>query len=74
MSNVVKGQRSGSILLDFLKRYFMSDNKTGCRFITVDAYRTAEPFYQKNGFLYLSSADEEKPTRLMFYDLINIEN
>lgn len=74
LSNVVKGQRIGSILLDFLKRYFVSDNKTGCRFITVDAYRTAEPFYQKNGFLYLSSADEEKPTRLMFYDLINIEN
>lgn len=74
LNNVVKGQRIGSILLDFLKRYFMSDNKTGCRFITVDAYRTAEPFYQKNGFLYLSSADEDKPTRLMFYDLINIEN
>ena len=48
--------------------------KTGCRFLTVDAYRTAEPFYQKNGFLYLSSEDTGKATRLMFYDLINLED
>lgn len=74
LSNTVKGKHIGSILLDFMKRYFVSDNKTGCRFLTVDAYRTAESFYQKNGFLYLSTADEEKPTRLMFYDLINMED
>ena len=74
LSNAVKGKHIGSILLDFMKRYFVSDNKTGCRFLTVDAYCTAEPFYQKNGFLYLNSADEGKPTRLMFYDLINLED
>lgn len=55
-----------------MKRYFVADNKTGCRFLTVDAYHTAEPFYLKNGFLYLNSGDVEKPTRLMFYDLINL--
>lgn len=74
LSNAVKGKHIGSILLDFMKRYFVSDNKTGFRFLTVDAYCTAEPFYQKNGFLYLNSADEGKPTRLMFYDLINLED
>lgn len=74
LADTVKGQRIGSMLLDFLKRFFVSDNKTGCRFLTVDAYRTAEPFYMKNGFLYLSSADSKKPTRLMFYDLINLED
>lgn len=74
LSNAVKGQHIGSILLDFMKRYFVSDNKTGCRFLTVDAYRTAEPFYMKNGFLYLNSSDVEKPTRLMFYDLINLDD
>lgn len=73
LSHSVRGQHIGSILLDFMKRYFISDNKTGCRFMTVDAYRTAEPFYAKNGFLYLSNSDVEKPTRLMFYDLINLE-
>lgn len=74
LSKTARGQHIGSILLDFMKRYFVSDNKTGCRFLTVDAYHTAEPFYLKNGFLYLNSADAEKPTRLMFYDLINLED
>lgn len=74
LSNAVKGKRIGSILLDFMKRFFVSDNKTGCRFLTVDAYRTAESFYLKNGFLYLNSADENQPTRLMFYDLINLDD
>ena len=74
ISTSAKGQHLGSILLDFMKWYFVSDNKTGCRFLTVDAYRTAEPFYQKNGFLYLSSEDTGKATRLMFYDLINLED
>lgn len=73
LNNEVKGKHIGSFLLDFMKRYFVSDNKTGCRFMTVDAYRSAEPFYKKNGFLYLSNADIEKPTRLMFYDLINLD-
>lgn len=68
----IQGQHIGSLLLDFMKRYFISDNKTGCRFFTVDAYASAIPFYQKNGFLYLNSSDTEKPTRLMFYDLINL--
>ncbi|WP_288716888.1 GNAT family N-acetyltransferase [uncultured Duncaniella sp.] len=74
LSNDIRGKHVGSILLDFMKRYFVSDNKTGCRFMTVDAYRTAEEFYLKNGFLYLNSTDSEKPTRLMFYDLINLED
>lgn len=72
LSHTAKGKHIGSILLDFMKRYFVADNKTGCRFLTVDAYHTAEPFYLKNGFLYLNSGDVEKPTRLMFYDLINL--
>lgn len=74
ISDSVKGKHIGSILLDFMKRFFVSDNKTGCRFLTVDAYRTAESFYLKNGFLYLNSADENQPTRLMFYDLINLDD
>lgn len=69
----IRGYRIGSMLLDFMKRYFVSDNKTGCRFMTVDAYSTAIPFYEKNGFLFLNGADVDKSTRLMFYDLINLE-
>ena len=72
LSDDLKGKHMGSFLLDFMKRYFTTDNKSGCRFMTVDAYRNAVPFYEKNGFLYLSKVDDERPTRLMFYDLINV--
>lgn len=40
-----KGQSLGTFILDFIKSYFVIDNKTGCRFITVDAYNEAVPFY-----------------------------
>lgn len=43
----------GSQTLDFVKAWFVSDdNKTGCRFVIVDAYNedSAIKFYQKNGF------------------------
>ncbi|MBD5320533.1 MAG: GNAT family N-acetyltransferase [Bacteroides sp.] len=74
LSQDVKGLGIGRMLMDFMKRYFVSENKTGCRFLTVDAYRTAEGFYKKNGFMFLNSADVEKSTRLMFYDLINLDD
>ena len=34
----LKGHSIGTLLLDFIKSYFVVDNKTGCRFLTVDAY------------------------------------
>lgn len=49
----------GSRAMDFIKHWMVSENKTGCCFITVDAYPTAVPFYQKNGFKFLGG-DEEK--------------
>lgn len=70
VSDLARGEGIGSMLLDFIKAYFIIDNKTGCRFITVDAYRSAIPFYEKNGFLPLLEEDDENtPTRLMFFDL-----
>ena len=74
LSEDLRGNRIGSLLLDFMKRYFISDNKTGCRFLTVDAYLAAVGFYEKNGFLYLNKSKEDAPTRLMFYDLINLDD
>lgn len=79
-----KGYNIGSQILDFLKGWFRSfDNKTGCRFIVVDAYNNERTlhFYEKNGFkmLYKTEDEErdflelspEKPldTRFMFFDL-----
>ena len=43
----LKGQRIGQFLVNFIKSYFLADNKTGCRFLTVDAYAAAIPFYLK---------------------------
>ena len=68
-----KGINIGSTLLGFIKRYFTADNKTGCRFITVDAYAAAIPFYFKNGFVPLNDEDIEEPTRLLYFDLNDLD-
>lgn len=68
----VKQQHIGTRIMNFIKSYFIEDNKTGCRFITVDAYASAVPFYQKNGFEPLTSDDVDDATRLLYFDLNDI--
>ena len=69
-----KYQKSGigSQLLDAIKVSFTRGNKTGCRFITVDAYNNPKTlnFYQRNDFVFLTSKDEKDETRHMYFDLI----
>ena len=60
-------------LNDFTKRYFTADNKTGCRFITVDAYSATIPFYLRNGFVPLNDDDIDEPTRLLYFDLNDLD-
>jgi len=63
----------GSFLLNFMRGYFTADNKSGCRFMTVDAYIDAVPFYEKNGFTTLRSHQDDNPhTQLLFCDLKTI--
>jgi hypothetical protein len=69
----VKGESIGSFLVDFIKTFFRFDNKTGCRFLTVDAYVNAIPFYEKNLFLPLNNDNENKSTKLLYYDLTSID-
>ena len=73
----------GSQLIRFVKDWFRAeDNKTGCRFLVVDAYNSPKTlnFYQRNGFRFLHRDDEEEKsyyqinstrisTRLMYFDL-----
>ena len=40
--------------------------------MTVDAYLSAIPFYQKNGFVLLSQKEENDHTRLMYYDILDL--
>jgi hypothetical protein len=62
----------GSFILYFISNSFIIDNKTGCRFITVDAYKRAIPFYMNNDFQYLNADDKEDHTRLLYFDLASI--
>jgi len=61
----------GTELLDFIKVSFTTENKTGCRFLIVDAYNKERTinFYKRNDFDFLSTADKDEDTRLMYFDL-----
>jgi len=64
-----KGKDIGTYIISYLIDSFLSNNKTGCRFITVDAYAKSLGFYEKCGFQYLTEKDSGKDTRLMYLDL-----
>lgn len=66
-----QGQKLGSKILDCLKYLFTTENRTGCRFLTVDAYNeeNVTSFYSKNDFQFLSEDDRDDDTRIMFCDL-----
>lgn len=66
-----QGMNIGSHALNMIKKFFTTDNRTGCRFITVDAYNTESVirFYEKNGFQPFSDKDKNKQNRSLFFDL-----
>jgi ribosomal protein S18 acetylase RimI-like enzyme len=72
VSHEVQSQGIGTLILDYLKASFTKGNKTGCRFLIVDAYNTprATSFYKKNGFAFMTNRDEGDQTRIMYFDLI----
>jgi GNAT superfamily N-acetyltransferase len=61
----------GTSLLNMTKDLFLTNNRTGCRFITVDAENNEATitFYKKNGFDFLWDKDSSSTTRIMFFDL-----
>jgi len=70
-----QGQNIGSFVLNMIKCLFLTENRTGCRFITVDAYNDKKVirFYGKNDFQMLTEKDNTKPTRAMFFDLKRLQ-
>lgn len=74
VSNELQRQHIGDRIINFIKSYFLIDNRIGCRFLTVDAYCGAVPFYLKNGFIPLGEEEKESPTRLMFFDLASLRS
>lgn len=67
----MQGNKVGSSLVFLLKQLFITDNRTGCRFITVDAYNNPRTinFYRKRDFQLLTPKDASDRTRLMWFDL-----
>ncbi len=62
----------GSGLLDFIKGWFITNNRTGCMYLLVDAYKQSISFYEKNDFIFLSEQDKDSKTRVMYYDLTQL--
>ena len=67
VSDLFSGHHVGDELLDFIKSWFIDPlNKTGCRYVIVDAVNHSKVFEydQRNGFKFLFSSDEEEWTFL----------
>lgn len=67
VSDLFSGHHVGDELLDFIKSWFIDPlNKTGCRYVIVDAVNHPKVFeyYQRNGFKFLFSSDGEEWTFL----------
>lgn len=58
----------GTDILDFIKQTFITNNRTGCSFVTVDALHSAVSFYESNGFRALRK-ENKGDTVPMYYDL-----
>ena len=68
-----RGEGIGAMIVNMIIASYRRDNKAGCRFITVDAYADALPFYYKQGFSPLSKEDENADTRLFYFDLESVK-
>lgn len=81
------GQGYGTAIMDFIKVLFRTNNRTGCRFLIVDALNRPETlhYYEKNGFNYLINDERLEAkymgigvgrlplnTRLMYFDLLKL--
>ena len=74
VSLTYSGKHIGSELMTTIKVLLRENqNYSAFRFLTVDAYLSAIPFYKNNGFKELTQKDERDSTRLMYFDMLEIE-
>jgi GNAT superfamily N-acetyltransferase len=65
-----QGKGFGTHIISMVRKIYIHDmQRAGCRFMTVDAYRDALPFYEKNKFKFLTEQDKNDDTRIMYFDL-----
>ena len=82
------GKGIGTAVMNFIKNWFRYNNKTGCRFIIVDAYNSESTlhYYQKNEFRFLVEDERLEAkymgigvgrlplnSRLMYFDLLDMQ-
>lgn len=83
------GQGYGTAVMNFIKSMFTTNNRTGCRFIIVDALnneRTINYYKEHNGFQFLIEDERLEAkyigigvgrlplnTRLMYFDLLTLQ-
>ena len=74
VSKMYQGKDIGSKILDFIKYSFIKNNRSGCAFVTVDALRSALPFYFKNKFKCLDDTQlgEDSRTVQLYYNLTEL--
>lgn len=66
-------QGLGSVIMDAIKQSMNEKSQySAFRFLTVDAYISAIPFYLKNGFIEMLSEQENDTTRTMYFDMLNL--
>ena len=73
VSNEWQGGGIGTELLTMIKDFMLTDNRTGCKYITVDAYNKPRVlrFYAKNGFALLKSPNPQRKQEPMYFDLLS---
>ena len=65
-----EGKGFGRILINAVSSMYLEENqRSGCRFITVDANANAFSFYEKNGFCFITDKDADRKNRAMYFDL-----
>ena len=74
VSKDYRGRNIGTDLIGLLKQKLHKEHgHSAFRYITVDAYISAIPFYEKNGFVRLTKKEEDEHTRLMFFDMMEMD-
>ncbi len=69
-----KGKNIGTDLMNLLKGMLAGNPALSAfRYLTVDAYLSAIDFYKKNNFKVLSEKIQNEHTRLMFFDMMELE-
>lgn len=73
VSRAMRSSGVGSRLINLIKQMAISNQPmSAVRFLTVDAYMQAVPFYERNGFKPLKN-EAERGTLPMYYDLKQLD-